>query len=451
MESAISTPAPPERKFSFLINRDFALLWSGQSISSIGDMVFNITLLLWIATQLGAGQSWAPAAVSGIIAADLVPTFLVGPFAGVFVDRWAKRNTMLVMDALRAILILCLLPALGIVPLPGGLLGHPSVGVKLGATYAVVVLATVCSQFFGPSRTALTGDVVPPDDLTRASGMEQMTQSLAVIIGPPVAAPMLFAFGVRWALIINALSFVLSFLALVLIRAPESARSLAEGEEGNVLREFRAGLHYFAGNRTLVTLLVSLVVVMLGAGALSSLDVFFVTQNLHAQPSLYGWLEAAFGTGAILGGLGASVFAQRLGAVRIFWMSMLAAGTGMLVYSRLTSLAPALILFGVIGIPVAGVNVAIMPLLLQATPRELIGRVSSVLQPAISVASIASIGVAGLLVSTLLRGFRMRLLGTTFGPVDSVFLVAGILCMVSGVYAMRRLRGISPVKEMPAE
>jgi hypothetical protein len=96
------------------INRNFALLWWGQAISSIGDYVWDTALVLWIATTLANGQSWAPLAVSGAILAAAIPQIVVGPIAGVFVDRLDKRETMIAMTAIQA-----LLAALLIVPVTG--------------------------------------------------------------------------------------------------------------------------------------------------------------------------------------------------------------------------------------------------------------------------------------------------------------------------------------------
>src|SRR5579885_3273472 len=114
-----TTAALAPRRIGPLLNRNFGLLWLGQTISVIGDFVFDTTLVVWIATALAKDQSWAPLAVSGVLLATSVPVLLVGPVAGVFVDRWNKRRTMLVMDGLRVVLVLALLPATGLVPLPG--------------------------------------------------------------------------------------------------------------------------------------------------------------------------------------------------------------------------------------------------------------------------------------------------------------------------------------------
>lgn len=437
-------PAPAPRSSPF-INRNFGLLWTGQAISNIGDMVFDTTLILWIATRLAAGMSWAPLAVSGVLLSVLIPTILAGPWAGVFVDRWDKRRTMIGMDVLRAAFILSLLPLTGIVPIFGS---HPSVGWQLGSIYAVVFLTTLCSLFFSPARVALIGDVVTREERGRASGLGQVTQHLASLIGPPIAGPLFLTLGARWALVANASSFALSFVLISLVRAPASARSVAEGERGHALREVREGLRFFGQSRVLVTITISAVILMLGAGSLQALDVFFVTRTLHASASLYGVMSAALGAGALLGAIAVSVLARKLNMAHVFWISMLLCAFFITVYSRMTAFVPAFIALFFAGIPMAALNVSVTPLMLQVTPRELIGRVSGVLQPAVSLSSVAGIGIAGLLAGTTLQGFHARLFGMTFGPIDSIFTAAGVMGLAGGTYAMYGLRGLSEQRKV---
>src|SRR2546421_7688180 len=148
------------RNRGLLINRDFTLLWSAQAISKLGDVVFDSTLVFWIATSIAREKRWAPLAVSGIFLATALPTLGAGPIAGVFVDRWQKRPTMLLMDTLRAILIVLLLLVTGLLPPPFQL---PPFG-QLAAIYFVVFLVTICAQFFDPCRLALLGDMVSEPD-----------------------------------------------------------------------------------------------------------------------------------------------------------------------------------------------------------------------------------------------------------------------------------------------
>jgi MFS family permease len=454
MNSTTPVPEAASKKPGLLINRNFALLWSGRSISLIGDYAFDTTLILWIATIIAKGQSWGPLAVSGVLLATTIPMFVVGPIAGVFVDRWNKRHTMLWMDAARAILIALLLLATNLVPLPFLPGGRFSPAGQIAMIYIIVFLASICAQFFNPSRFALIGDLVPEEYRARASGLTQVAMSIASIIGPPIAAPLLLVFGVQWALIINALSFVASFLAILAIRAPRFASSVKEGQPTSFFKEFAEGIRFFLSNRVLVTLLVTVLIVMLGGGALNALNVFFVTGNLHTPAKLFGLFDAVMGIGIIVGAILASAFAQRLGVARTFWVCTVLAGALILVISRLSSFAPALVFIALVGIFQAGLNVAVGPLLLHVTPRELVGRVSSVIDPMSSLASIVSVGLAGILASTALQHLDATLLGLHFGPIDTIFTGTGFLVVLGGLYAMVNLRGVTLAGEKqpaPAE
>ncbi|HEU5367941.1 MAG TPA: MFS transporter, partial [Ktedonobacterales bacterium] len=304
-------------------------------------------------------------------------------------------------------------------------------------------LASACAQFFNPARFALIGDIVEEPQRARASGLGQTTQSLAGIIGPPIAAPLLFAFGVEWALIVNALSFVVSFLAILPVRVPPSTSGSAGAQHGTFFQDFAAGLRFFVSNRVLITLLITIILVTLGAGAINALGVFFVTQNLHTSANLYGFLDASFGMGAVVGAIAASIFAAKIGETRIFWLGLLAAGISTIIFARMTSLAPALVFIGLAGVWIAPVNIVVGPLALHVTPREFVGRVIAVINPVQALASILSISLAGTLASTVLNGLHTTLAGITIGPNDTIFTSTGLLIILGGLYAMIGLRGVT--------
>lgn len=432
MDSSTSPPAT-----GFFINPNYFRLWLGQAISLVGDFVFDITLVLWVATSLAAGQSWAPLAVSGVLFAATVPSVLLGPFAGVFVDRWDKRRTMLLMDLLRAALI-------GLLLLSSQIATHLFSGIaiksaQLAVLYAVVFATTLCAQFFNPARLALIGDVVDPTVRTRASGLGQTTMHLAAIIGPAVAGPLYFHFGTTTALAVNALSFVGSFAAILMVRAPAIAAPVAPDEGGHVMSELRAGLSYFRKSRALMTVLISSVLVMIGAGSLNALDVFFATNNLHTSASNYGLLSAAMGSGAVLGAILTSTVGARIAPGRVFGTSMVLAGAGLVLYSRMGSFWAAVIILFLIGIPVAALNVAIMPIILEATPRRMLGRVSSVMNPLINLATLGSVVLAGWLAGTAMAHFHRNIGGISLGPIDTIFLGAGFVAVLAGIYAVYAL------------
>jgi len=422
------------------INPNFAWLWWGQAISSVGDYAWDTALVLWVASFLVVGQSWAPLAVSGLVLAATLPQIVVGPLAGVFVDRWDKRRTMVSMAGLQAIVAVLLvlpaasfsLPLIGRVQLP--------LSWRLGVVYTDVVLLAIFAQFFIPAQLALIKDIVPQKRQDQALETFQAIQGLAVIIGPPVAAVLVFGLGFGWALVLNALSFVVVLLATLAIQAPPSAHSVAPGEAGHFSREFLDGVGYVAGHVVLRTILVAEVLTWLGFGALQSLGYFFVTGNLHAPASDYGLLGADFGVGAIAGALLVTFLGQRIGLARLLWIALVTSGLFVIVMSHLTSLYPALAAAFLFGVSTTTVIVTAGPLALDSTSREFVGRVIAVINPLGRLAALLSVALAGSLVSTVLRGFHASVLGISFGPVDTVFTGFGLLAVVGGIYTRVSLR-----------
>lgn len=415
-------------------NRAWKLLWFGQAVSIVGDFVFTTTIVLWIGTVIAKGQGWAPAAVSGVLMASAVPAIVVGPVAGVFVDRWDRRRIMLTADACRALLVAALLPLAW-----PSVADHLGVRAKLTLIYVAVAAASCFAQFFGPSRFAVLYAVVGKDDAARASGIFQATGSTAGIIGPPLAAPLLFVFGVQWALVINALSFVVSFATIAMIRVPAPTDGQSR-PKAPFLSEFRDGLRFFATNKVLVALTIGAVVATLGAGMVNALNVFFVTHNLHVAVKWYGSMGAADATGSVLGALALGWLSARIGTRRIFWGGLVGCGILLIVYSRMDLLVPALLVLVGIGVVVGAVNAAISPLLFEATPQEMIGRVASVLNPLIQVASITAMATSGILASTVLRNTHASVAGMTFGPYDTIFGFGGLFFIAGGLAAIRPLR-----------
>lgn len=426
------------------INRDFALLWWGQAISSVGDYAWDTALVLWIATTLARNQPWAPLAISGVIVAAALPQIVVGPIAGVFVDRWDKRRTMAVATALQAIFAILLIPPVVGLPLP--LVGSTRLPTfwALGVIYADVAIITICAQFYIPAQLALIKDITPADKEDQAQEMTQAIQGLAVVIGPPVAAALVFGAGISLAMLLNTLSFIVAFVAVSAIHAPRSASSLKPGESGNFAREFLDGVGYVLGHTVLRTILVAEVLTWLGFGALQTLGYFFITENLHATPGMYGYFGADFGIGAIAGGLLVTFIGQRIGLERILWVALVTSGIFVTVMSHLTSFSLALVAAFCFGVTATAILVTAGALSIDATERQFIGRVTAVLNPVGRLAAFVSVVLAGSLVSTVLAGFHATLLGIHFGPVDTIFTGTGLLAVAGGIYARHTLGDAPP-------
>ncbi|MFC8273123.1 MFS transporter [Streptomyces sp. NPDC057271] len=433
-----------------LINRDYTRLWFGQAVSSLGDIVFSTTLVLWVATVLARDETWAPAAVSGVLLAAGVAVLFVGPIAGVFVDRWDKRRTMLATEVVRGGLV-ALLTAVSFLPA-----GTLPVGVWLALIYTTVLVLNAAARFFAPARFTVIADVVTGDaDRARAAGITQATSQTVLIVGPPLAAPLLFTVGLQWALLFNALSYLVSYLAIRAVRVPvpvstpearpaeeggteEPTGRRAEGRAG-VLPEFMAGLRFFARSSFLVALLVIVVIGQFGVGALNTLNIFFITENLDASARLYGYVGMAIGVGGIIGALCAGRVVQWIGARRTVWVGLLVSGVLLVAYSRQTGFLGGAALLVLFTIPVTMLNTATAPLLLAAAPAAYRGRVYSVFQPVTQLALVLSAALSGWLVGSVLLDFEASVAGVRFGPIDTIFAASGLIIVLSGVYARKTL------------
>jgi MFS family permease len=408
-------PGKPDRRSWWLIHRAFTLLSVGQAISNIGDFVYSTTLLIWIFALSGSA-----AAVSGVLVAEYVPYFALGPVAGVFVDRWNRLRTMLASDLAR----------MGIALLP---LCVPDV-LRLPAIYASVFLISCISRFFMPARSALTQVIVAPEQQGQAASIGQVTQALAIVVGPALASPLYFLVGPVVAVLINAASFGVSALFLWSMRGPgvdlvpsaaqRLTSSLERAEQPGgirvVINDMLAGFALVLKTRVLLIVTLLAMIAMFGAGAINSLEIVYISQRLHAHPDLYGYLSAASGLGTLIGAVICGLLVKRIPSRSMLAGSLILIGGGIVIYALQTWVPLAIVLSFLLGFPQAGINIGLAPLLMQATPRRFMGRVQAVFMTATYAASLLAIALCGVL--------------GTFLPAYQILLMGGILLALAGIF-----------------
>ena len=147
-------------------NRNFFLLWLGQIISQLGDRLDQMALIAFV--YLRAPGSTMQ--IAKILSFTIIPVFLIGPIAGVYVDRWDRRRTMCVCDILRALLVFTipffLFYAKNIIPI-----------------YIVVFVVFSIGRFFVPAKLAIIPDLVGKKDLLLANSLVNTTGMIAAILG----------------------------------------------------------------------------------------------------------------------------------------------------------------------------------------------------------------------------------------------------------------------------
>ncbi|RNI19888.1 MFS transporter [Flexivirga caeni] len=400
-------------------------------VSRLGDFVFDITVVLWISTEIAPGRSWTPAAVSGVLIAAAAPVLFVGPLAGAYTDRYDRRRVLLVSNTVQAAAVgsLLLVPPLSSTL---GLIG------QLSWIYCAVMVTNAAGQFFMTARSVMIAATIPEQLRNQAFAEQGAANRTLAIIGPPLAAPLMFTAGVDWALGINALSFLVATWLLARVRW-ESEPNPATAELG-LAESMRQGARVVLRTPVLLAIGMAIVIAMIGAAALNVLEVFFVTNALHQRASMLGILSMCDAVGMVLGSLAAPRLALRWPAGQLIAIGLLVSGVTLIAYSRCTTLPPALVFYALIGVPVGMINVLISPLWMKSVAPELLGRSLAWLNAVSTAANLVSMAAAGWLVSTVLRGLDVHFAGARFRPVDSVFTAAGVMFIVGGLVVFPILR-----------
>ncbi len=264
------------------------LLWLGQIISTLGDSASIIVVPIAIYNYTHAVHNLDKVSLSIWALASALPVILLGLFAGVFVDRWNRRRTMLVSDLARAVVSLILLGV------------HSAHDIWL--FYIAAFLASAFSCFFLPARSALMASILPRQMLMRANAASTSSVQIVSFAGPILTALLLKLIHVRGIFLFNAVTFLLSALCIFLVTRAEPV-PMKKRLFAGVWQEMREGLTYIRRNQTLSAILIILTIVILGAGVYNTLEVAFAKDVWHVTDSQYAELMAAFGLGMIAAGL----------------------------------------------------------------------------------------------------------------------------------------------------
>src|SRR5262245_4406162 len=239
---------------SLLRHPPFARLWSATLISRLGDMALVIALPFYVYDLTGSTL-----ASGALLIAETLPRFLLGSFAGVFVDRWDRRRTMVAADLARAAV---LLPPLVV-----------DSAETLWVVYAVGVAQAAIGQFFEPARGALLPRLVARRDLVAANALHAQVDATVRLAGPLVGGALLALLGLSGLILVDSVTFLASAALVALIAVPP-APDLAPGElrrptgprPGALVDEWRAGLSTVAADPILAATLVVVAAVSLADG-----------------------------------------------------------------------------------------------------------------------------------------------------------------------------------------
>lgn len=398
---------------TLLRQRNMALLWVGGLISLIGDWLLLAALPYYV-YQL-TGSLLATAAMTVI---QLAPSVVLSSFAGVFVDRWNRKATLILCNLLQCGIVLLLL------------LVHSKSW--LWTVYVVVFIQATVGNFVAPAEHALLPRLVTENELTTANSLFGINNQLARLLGPPLGGALLGLFGINPVVALDSASFLVVALMLVYLAVP-SHHAIAELSDTTVKqtttlkqewthfwREWAQGWQIIRKKSLLLTLMIVLSIMSFGGTMIDPLFPAFVKDILRAGPFALGWIYSVQAIGGILGGLVVGHFGARLPALRLLaWGNVLVAVL-LLIQFNVPVLPVALAIALLLGPEQVATGVALQTLMQTSVENRYQGRL------------FGTMGTTGALFS-LLGGAFAGPLGERIGIVPTLDVTALLTLLAAGI------------------
>ena len=386
----------------------FFPLWLAQLVSTFGDTIHYIALVLLVFELTGSGV-----AVATLVAAEVVPVLLLAPVAGVVIDRFSRKGVLIGADLFRAVLVLSLV--------------WPQ-----GAWHAYLVAAglTVGSAFFNPTAQAVIPALTTEEQRLAANSVAWSTGRLVQIVGAALAGGLVGLLGTAAAFGLNAATFVASALLLIRLPIPRHAGRVGGGAErglGGYLADARAGLAFARRDRLVSRLLLVQSLASFAVGATGALLVVLAERHLRLAPAGFAWLIGAIGAGALVGPLIPNLFAGDYRTARWLFVPYVVRGVGDALLATVASFPAALAILFVYGLNTSTGMVVFTSTVQGAVPDRVRGRVFTLLDASWSAMRLLSLAFGGLVVEA-------------FG-VRPLYWGSGALLAVAGVLGLALLGG----------
>jgi Na+/melibiose symporter-like transporter len=334
-------------------HRDYRFLLSAGLVSLTGDWILKTGLAYYVYALTGSTL------VSGsVLLAGIAPQIFLGSLAGVFVDRWDRRRTMVTANVLLA---------LGLIPL----FAVTEAG-RLWIVYPIVVFEACLVQFFVPAEQALIPHLVAQEDLVTANALNGQNRNLARLIGAAIGGVAANAGGIALVAMIDASTYVVA-AGLIALIVSRPAKLKTGAEQTSLLTEWRDGITLAAGNPTLRVILIVAGLTSFGEGIMGTLFAPFVRVDLHGSGAAYGAILSAQAIGGIVAGFVAAAIGHRFSSRSLFGWGAVCFGVidlMMFLYPAVKAvLWPAFLFIVIVGLPGA-VMIAGMTTLLQTSSRD---------------------------------------------------------------------------------
>ncbi|MBM3246686.1 MAG: MFS transporter [Candidatus Omnitrophica bacterium] len=359
-----------------LKNRNFFFLWLGQIISQLGDRLGQMALIAFV-YQRAPGSAME---IAKILSFTIIPVFVIGPIAGVYVDRWDRRRTMYICDFLRASLVFAI---------PFFLYYARS----LAPIYLLIFITFSIGRFFVPAKFSIIPDLVEKDDLLMANSLVNTTGMIAAILGFGISGVLIEWMGAKSGFYLDAFSFLVSGTLIFLIAKSSIAvamnikkvsREIVEVIKKSVFQELKEGVLYFIRNRSIRFTAGVIFILWSALGSVYVVLIVFVQQALHSATKDLGLLIMFLGMGLFLGSVIYGRFGQRLSHHKIIFSSLVFSGIMLVVFALTIARYPyffvAAALSFILGIMVSPIMIASNTIVHNTSDNAMMGKIFSSLE-----------------------------------------------------------------------
>jgi len=396
----------------------FAAYWLAQTISLFGDRLHQVALGVLV-----YGITNSPLATGLVFLAATLPNIVLGPIAGTFVDRWEHKRVMIASDLLRAALVLTLPFA-------------ASVDVYL--VYPLVFAITAVSLFFRPAKVAFLPRIVREEDVMAANSATWTADTLADIIGFPLAGLFVAFLGgqamdLALAFFADSATYVLSAVLLATISVAPLVREAAPAAVGALrtfAREVADGWRFLRTRSELIQNTMISTVAQMSVGVTLALTVVYARDSLDGRfipyPENFAAIETAIGVGSLVGGLAVGAIGSRVRKGWLVVLGFMVMGASTVVLGLTSNVLIALAAAAVNGIANLVYIIPTQTIFIEITPVALLGRVVAFRSSLVFGAMTFAMGVAGIMAESIPVGLVIAGFGllTALGGLVGAFLPA---------------------------
>jgi MFS family permease len=363
-------------KFTEILrNRNFFFLLFGQIISQLGDRLDQMALIGFV--YLRAPGSTIE--IAKILSFTIIPVFLIGPIAGVYVDRWDRRRTMYVCDLVRAALVLT-------IPL---FLFYTR---NLTLIYLVIFLVFCIGRFFVPAKLSLIPEIVEKKDLLIVNSLVNTTGMIAAILGFGISGIVVEWLGAKSGFYLDSLSFLVSATLIFLIAKKASVpldlkkvgQEIVEVVKKSVLQEIKEGILYFIKNKSIRFTAGVIFVLWSALGSIYVVVIVFVQNTLHSATKDLGLVVMFLGIGLFLGSLVYGRFGQKFSHYKIIFTSLILVGIMLVIFAvgiyHYPRFFVAALLSAGLGFLIAPIMIASNTIVHKASENTMLGKIFSSLE-----------------------------------------------------------------------